>query len=59
MPLVHFELDDVRNSAERMAQENDRALAACGGHQFAPINPRIPRAGYRCARCGGIVSTLP
>ena len=53
--MVSFELSEIRAGLGGLVRENERALAACGGHVFAALNSRLSNSKYACARCGGVV----
>jgi hypothetical protein len=49
---IRFERDELRSIALAGANQNERDLAGCAGHQFARLGPASPY--YRCAHCGGV-----
>lgn len=53
--MVSFELSEIRAGLGGLVQENERALAECGGHVFVALNSRQSNANHRCRNCGGVV----
>lgn len=53
---MHIEIDlgNVREAVAGMAAENEAALAACAGHDFAPLN-NFARPSYACRHCTGVI----
>lgn len=56
MPLISVELSELRAAVGGMANANEQVLAACAGHDFAPINPHLRNSNYACRVCRGVVA---
>jgi len=52
---INVELSHLSDEAHAMANENERALAACAGHDFIALNTRLRNSNYECRHCRGVV----
>lgn len=51
--MVSFELS--RLDTQGLANQNERDLAACAGHDFIALNTRLRNSNYACRHCRGVV----